>query len=1204
MNSNKKKNQKNRIQNLTKVEPGYISLAEATKTSPYSQEYLSLLARQGKLQAKKFGRNWYITSEALNDYLTNQGIKIVLPKHLFNASYRGKITKALNFLPFGESGYQGVPKAILAQIPKEPIDLSGALGEPEEEKKEPELTPLPSEKLPPKELLEEKTPIQKTEEVEKEEIKERKKEKVLEPFLIRTMAKDIKALKEGRLPEKEIPIAKEEVIKEAVPEKPLPKIEKVPLIKEEVKIPEEIAEKEEIVTPKKEILEKKEVPLIEKEEVKVIPIVEKKRLPEEKPVEERVLERLLQAIEARIPPARITGRIARLNGMANQYFRSTPKAILVSIVAIVILLLLVGGVSFGNLDKAAIAVHNFFKDAQTLQGSRPGTHANEVLLLDKNGNISIYGHIETKGQLRSWVEQGVAPIVVESATTVENLSADYLDNLSSQDFTLAFVTKNGNVTYEDVRLEGNVEVGKTLLVKGATKLLDSLFVYGKLGAFGGIETQGADLNLGSGTIITTNQNLVTNLNADLLDSMHASDFNLHFVTSQGSNTYNDISVGGLNVSGFFGQYASFRIGGGERNVGLIDTKNWGISVAGHLTTKGNISTERTLDVAGQATFTGTPGSGVSSATLYINPSSAGTDTVLLGAAVDGTEKFRVDAEGDLMVAGISTFSGNIVLSSPANLTLNAGDLVVNQLSAPSGVSAQATTSGSLAADTYYYIVTALNNNGQTTTSDEVSATIDGSTTTAAVISWNAVSGASSYRVYGRSPGAQDQYWGTTATSLVDTGTNGTNSTAPIINTTGGTGSFYSGLNVYSTTTARSIVPETAYFYLLGSPTLPWSDLYVETIHATTTNLQGNILMADDQWIGLGETAGRLVFDDQNPDYLTFQNADVGIATTSPRYKLDVWGNAGFGTTTDTNTPVLYIDSGNGYLGIGTSTPSYPLHVVGTSNVFYVESNFGEGSPGGGGGTTFALKNASTTGDVAFDFYSGANIIGNIGYITSDSFGDRFFILENNPNNLNLALVDNSLGHGGNVSIGTTTPRYKLHVWGDAAFGTTSDTNVPTLYVDSGDGGRVGIGTTTLGHLLTVAGGNIVIASGGATTTLSYGDSTFAGDLTVTGDIDAYTSWTAASTTYLSIVQASTTYLYLPDWYATTTWNGILGIATSTPSHNLSVEGDAYFSDDIIVSGANSQIYLKPDVTIGTDAGSAFLGNAEATFNWKNAAGYT
>lgn len=48
----------------------YLSLAEAAKISGnrYSQEYLSLLARIGKIGAVKFGRNWKITKEALEEY--------------------------------------------------------------------------------------------------------------------------------------------------------------------------------------------------------------------------------------------------------------------------------------------------------------------------------------------------------------------------------------------------------------------------------------------------------------------------------------------------------------------------------------------------------------------------------------------------------------------------------------------------------------------------------------------------------------------------------------------------------------------------------------------------------------------------------------------------------------------------------------------------------------------------------------------------------------------------------------------------------------------------------------------------------------------------------------------------------------------------------------------------------------------------------
>lgn len=47
----------------------YISLAEAAKNTPYSQEYLSLLARKGRIEAIKIGRNWHIKKEALEDYM-------------------------------------------------------------------------------------------------------------------------------------------------------------------------------------------------------------------------------------------------------------------------------------------------------------------------------------------------------------------------------------------------------------------------------------------------------------------------------------------------------------------------------------------------------------------------------------------------------------------------------------------------------------------------------------------------------------------------------------------------------------------------------------------------------------------------------------------------------------------------------------------------------------------------------------------------------------------------------------------------------------------------------------------------------------------------------------------------------------------------------------------------------------------------------
>jgi len=49
----------------------YISLSKASKYCSYSQEYLSLRARQGKLKAIKIGRNWVTKKEWLDEYLKN-----------------------------------------------------------------------------------------------------------------------------------------------------------------------------------------------------------------------------------------------------------------------------------------------------------------------------------------------------------------------------------------------------------------------------------------------------------------------------------------------------------------------------------------------------------------------------------------------------------------------------------------------------------------------------------------------------------------------------------------------------------------------------------------------------------------------------------------------------------------------------------------------------------------------------------------------------------------------------------------------------------------------------------------------------------------------------------------------------------------------------------------------------------------------------
>lgn len=49
-----------------------ISNLVEEESLPYGQEYISLLARQGKIDAYKEGRNWLTTKKAIKDYMTNR----------------------------------------------------------------------------------------------------------------------------------------------------------------------------------------------------------------------------------------------------------------------------------------------------------------------------------------------------------------------------------------------------------------------------------------------------------------------------------------------------------------------------------------------------------------------------------------------------------------------------------------------------------------------------------------------------------------------------------------------------------------------------------------------------------------------------------------------------------------------------------------------------------------------------------------------------------------------------------------------------------------------------------------------------------------------------------------------------------------------------------------------------------------------------
>ena len=126
--------------------------------------------------------------------------------------------------------------------------------------------------------------------------------------------------------------------------------------------------------------------------------------------------------------------------------------------------------------------------------------------------------------------------------------------------------------------------------------------------------------------------------------------------------------------------------------------------------------------------------------------------------------------------------------------------------APTGITAQAESGGSLGAGTYAYRVVAYRGVGQGSTgrssaSVEVTAAVP--LGAAAVrVRWTPVAGATEYRIYGRAPGASSMYWRVTTPEFVDSGGTGTSGSAPTT-----LGSRWTVKNVFELKNARHVLVE-------------------------------------------------------------------------------------------------------------------------------------------------------------------------------------------------------------------------------------------------------------------------------------------------------------------------------------------------------------------------------------------------------------
>lgn len=203
----------------------------------------------------------------------------------------------------------------------------------------------------------------------------------------------------------------------------------------------------------------------------------------------------------------------------------------------------------------------------------------------------------------------------------------------------------------------------------------------------------------------------------------------------------------------------------------------------------------------------TPGvsgtSGISGTSGYVSVFSSSSN-IGIGTMYDTGSRVILGSTSD-NGGGILQTAGNIVptttntynLGTPSlqwnNLSLSGTETVgsyigVGQMSTPGGMSGTAgITGGSLTAGNYYYALVAVDIQGNTTTpgSQTGARNVASGTTGSVALSWGAVAGAASYRIYqGTTSGSLTQYLTTSGavTTITDTGTGYTAGTPPTTNT--------------------------------------------------------------------------------------------------------------------------------------------------------------------------------------------------------------------------------------------------------------------------------------------------------------------------------------------------------------------------------------------------------------------------------------
>jgi len=592
---------------------------------------------------------------------------------------------------------------------------------------------------------------------------------------------------------------------------------------------------------------------------------------------------------------------------------------------------------FGFFEKTLDIAKSAWTDANTVMGFRPGTHENEILLLDKAGNVSIMGHIETEGQFRSYVEDGIAPIVVDSKTMVKNLNAEYVGGNRAEDFTLAFVTKNGNVTTDDVQFDGNVEVGKTLLVKGATKLLSSLTVDGNISVFG-------DAHFAKTLSVDGPAYFESIVNAT------------------------NISARGVVSGGEF-------ISSGNINVGKNVRVNGSIEARGAIV--GRSGAFHTLGVSGDFSASGEIKLGNPQETLTINSKNVTLDRYG-NFAIDG----NAEIAGNLNAANLNA----IGTSSAANINVT-NLAIINSLLATSSITVDATTTNAFttnATTTNGYVTNLTVDNSTTTNLFAINSSTTNATTTnlfsasstltSVTIGDSTTTNATSTSFFVSIMHALSATIDSLSSTLANiTGLTVTNSTTTNATTTSGyvtnlTVDNSTTTNLFATNSSTTNATSTNFFSVLGHFTTGVINSLTSTLANITTLIAQSV------------SVDGLTATNSTTTNATTTNSFITNATTTTSYTSNgTVANLVFTNATGTNATTTNIFSTNASTTNATSTNLFAVN----SNTTYSTTTLLHIS---GAGTSTVAGNFSVAGNLAFGTGLGNTLAIN-GAIASDLIPD-------------------------------------------------------------------------------------------------------------------------------------------------------------------------------------------------------------------------